>query len=267
MLDILREKLKTYPTDQAKYHYLREYLQLLVLKLIDEYGYFRNLAFVGGTALRILYDIRRFSEDLDFSLVSAKNYDFATMLQQIERQLQNSNLKVAMSYKDQKTVASAFIKFEELLPKLIPSFQASQKLSIKIEVDQNPPAGAKTEFTMVNKEYLTGIQHYDLPSLFAGKLHAILYRTYTKGRDYYDWLWFSGKKIEPNLVFLSNAISQTEKKEMMLDKSQLAKLLSEKIQSVDFKKIKQDIVPFLMDNSELRFFERDIFLGLINITK
>ncbi|MBI4356312.1 MAG: nucleotidyl transferase AbiEii/AbiGii toxin family protein, partial [Gammaproteobacteria bacterium] len=145
------------------------------------------------------------------------------------------------------------------------SSHSSQKLSIKIEIDQKPPSGFKTVFSMVNKEYLIGIQHYDLPSMFSGKLHAILCRSYAKGRDYYDWLWFVGKKIEPNLVLLEQAILQTEGKKLILDKANLAKLLCEKVQSVDFKKIKRDILPFLMDSSELRFFEESVFLKLSKV--
>jgi predicted nucleotidyltransferase component of viral defense system len=199
MYELLKTKLAEYGSDRAqKYNYLREYLQLLILKILDEKGYFRHIAFVGGTALRILYDLNRFSEDLDFCLIDKAHFDFKAMIHVLVKELQQQNFQVEFTAKDNKTVASGFIKFNQLLLSLGVSPHLNQKLSIKIEIDCNPPTGFKTEFTMINKEFLIGIQHYDLPSLFAGKLHAILCRAYTKGRDYYDLIWFLGRKIDPN---------------------------------------------------------------------
>jgi predicted nucleotidyltransferase component of viral defense system len=264
MHEILKSKLAQHGGDKSQqYNYLREYLQLLILKILDEKGYFRHVAFVGGTALRILYDLNRFSEDLDFCLIDKKNFNFKEMLQVVKKELLQYHFQVDIAAKDHKNVASAFIKFNQLLSEFNLSPHASQKLSIKLEVDCRPPEGFKTEFTMLNKEFLIAINHYDLPSLFAGKLHAILYRAYIKGRDYYDLIWFIGRKVAPNYILLNHAIEQTEHVKIELSKEKLSELLQQRIAAIDFKKIQNDIEPFLADAKELRYFNQDYFLKLI----
>jgi predicted nucleotidyltransferase component of viral defense system len=263
MNEVLKEKLKTYHDALQKYNYLREYLQLLILKILDEQGYFQHIAFVGGTALRILYDLNRFSEDLDFCLTDKKKFSFTEMIHALKKELELQGFTVDATPKENKIVASTFIKFNHLLSDFNLSMHAHQKLSIKIEVDCRPPPKFTTEFTMVNKEFLVGIKHYDLPSLFAGKLHAILHRAYTKGRDYYDLLWFLGRKIEPNYALLEAAIHQTEKTKQHLDRATLLTLLQARIKTTDFKKTKKDIEPFLADKKELRYFEKDYFLQIL----
>lgn len=264
MNETLITKLNEFGTDKTgKYNYLREYFQLLTLKILDENGYFRNIAFVGGTALRILYDLNRFSEDLDFCLIEKKNFSFHDMMQTVKKALSQENFDVEATTKENKTVGSAFIKFNQLLFNLGISPHKDEKLSIKIEIDQNPPKAFNTEFSMINKEFLIGINHYDLPSLFSGKLHAILCRAYTKGRDYYDLMWFLSRKIEPNYILLTNAIEQTEKTKIQLNRKKLIELLHNRINETDFRKIRLDIGPFLADSKEIRYFEKDFFLNLI----
>lgn len=264
MFEAIKEKLTHLEgNNRDKYNYLREYLQLLILKILDEKGYFRNIAFVGGTALRILYDLNRFSEDLDFSLINKENYFFANIMKALKQELEKQNLTVSIAAKDHKTVASAFIKFDNLLFELGLSAHKSQKLSVKFDIDQNPPEGYNCEFNMINKEFLIGINQYDLPSLYAGKLHALLCRTYTKGRDYYDLLWYLARKTEPNYLLLENAIWQTEHKKMDLNKNKLKELLIERIGQTDFKKVSNDVEPFLADAKELRHFDKNVFLSLI----
>lgn len=265
MLELLKTRLARIENDTlGKINLLREYLQLLILKFMDEKGYFRHLAFVGGTALRILYNLNRFSEDLDFCLIDKENYSLTDMMQEIEKWFQLQNLKIIYKTKADKTVMVGFIKFPDLPYHLGITHQVAQRLLIKIEIDQNPPSGYKTTFTMVNKDFLLGINHYDLPSLYASKLHAVLHRKYAKGRDFYDFLWYASKKVEPNYQLLENAIYQTEKKVLKLDKTKLAVLLNKKLNEVDFKKIAEDVKPFLVDPSELRFFDKKHFLTLIS---
>jgi len=261
MLELLKEQLKNKP---RKFEEAREFLQLLILKIIDEKGFFQHMAFVGGTALRILYDLKRFSEDLDFSLTSdQKTFSFSELISTLKRELELQNFKFTVTHKENKAVASAFFKFDQLLFDLKLSPHKDEKLSIKIEIDQNPPKGFQSTLTFLNKIFLINIHQYDLPSLFAGKLHAILFRKYTKGRDFYDFIWFMSRKIEPNYTLLSNAILQTEHKKTNLDKKALSELLYDRIEKIDFKKIKLDIAPFLADAQEIRFFEKELFLNLI----
>jgi predicted nucleotidyltransferase component of viral defense system len=263
MLDALKNQLQQYQDKNDKYNYLREYLQLLILKILDEKGYFRNLAFVGGTALRILYDLKRFSEDLDFCLINKTRYSFKTMIDALTQELNHANLPVTANAKDHKVVAYAALRFDQVLFELGLSAHQDQKLSIKIEIDEEPAINYQTELTLINKEFLININHYDLPSLYAGKLHALLYRPYAKGRDYYDLLWYLSRKVEPNFGLLNQTILQTQKENPHLNPKKLTTVLREHLNKTDFKKISKDVAPFLLDAKELRYFNREFFAGLI----
>lgn len=264
MIELLKNKLRDYRSNEEKYNMLREHLQLLILKSLEELGYFKNLAFVGGTALRILYDLKRFSEDLDFCLVNNTKYNFGDLMHKLEKRLLLENIAVSIKYKDKKTVASAFIKFDQLLHQLGLSMHADQKLMVKFEVDQNSPKGYQTMFTVINKEFLIGINHYDLPSLFAGKLHAVLCRKYAKGRDYYDLIWYLSKKVKPNYRLLDQSILQTEHYDPKLNPEKLITALKEKVLSIDLQKLKHDVRPFLENATETKYFEAPILISLID---
>ncbi len=263
MIELLKEKIKPYTTLDEKYNVLRENLHYLILKVLDEQGYSVNLAFVGGTALRIIYKLNRYSEDLDFCLVNPEGYSFEKIIKTLEHELSIYNIKVSTKYKDKKTVASAFIKFENLLDELSLAKHKDQKLLIKFEVDQNPPQGYNTMYSMVNWDYLLGINHFDLSSLFSGKLHAVLCRKYAKGRDFYDLLWYINKEIQPNLKLLEAALLQTEDEHMPLSNAKLIDLLKHRLEQVNLRALSADVAPFLEDQGELRFFEYTIFSSLI----
>ncbi len=210
MIDVIRQKISQASSSEEKFNKTREFLQLLVLKIIFDRKYFNNIAFVGGTALRILYDLKRFSEDLDFSLIEAKGYSFGSMAEALENDLKNYGLKAEMPARDKNIVNSGMIKFPGLLSELGLSNIKEQKLAVKLEVDTNPPKGWKLELTPVSSSYIFAVNHFDLPSLFATKLHACFFRKYSKGRDFYDFVWYFGRKIKPNYLLLNNAVRQTE---------------------------------------------------------
>lgn len=264
MLENLRGFIAVGNTNEEKYNILREILQLEVLRFLDEKSYFHHIAFVGGTALRILYDIKRFSEDLDFSLVEGATLSFPKMISEIVAFFEKQALSIKVKSKEAEAVCYAYLKFDGLLFDLGISSHKDQMVTLKIEVDMNPPDGAKTAFSVINKHIMLGIGHYDLPSLFAGKLHALMFRKYVKGRDFYDLLWFLGKKIKPNLVMLNHAIIQTEKQDMQLDESKLYALLVTRVKETDFAKVLADVKPFLEDEAEERFFRTEYFLGALS---
>lgn len=263
MIDTLKTMLQSYATNEEKFNALREYCQLLVLKILDDIGGFKNLVFVGGTALRILYDLKRFSEDLDFCLVDNEQFAFSSLMDKLKSELALYNIDTDIRYKDHKTVACAFIKFNSLLYQVGMTPHKDQKLMIKFEVDQNAPTGYHTSMTMISKEFLTAIHHLDLPSLYAGKLHALLCRKHEKGRDYYDLIWYLGRDIKPNFTFLNNAIEQTEHIKSNINEDNFYSVLLERIRKSDFRKIKSDITPFLIDPKELKYFEKDFFTALL----
>ncbi len=264
MLDILKDQLKAAKGQEEKINLAREFLQLLALKIIYDNGYFKNLAFVGGTALRILYKVQRFSEDLDFSLVEPKKYSPEDLSGILERNLTQYGFGVELAAKKTKTVHNFQLRFRELLYSLGLSPLKSQKLMIKLDIDTNPPKGHKLELSLVNEmSFLFSVTHFDLSSLYATKLHACFYRTYTKGRDFYDLIWYLGRDLLPNFILLNNAIEQTQHVKLNIGPKTLKAFLIERIDKVDFPAAKRDVERFLIDKSELKLFDKTMLRKII----
>jgi predicted nucleotidyltransferase component of viral defense system len=264
MIDVLRAHLAGVAADQ-RFNALREYLQRLVLQALDDASYRKNLAFVGGTALRIIYGTPRFSEDLDFSLLQPQGYDTARLNQRLLRDLERRGLPVDSSpVKDEKTVASFFIRFRDLLAPLKLAAAEGQKLSIKLEVDKRPPAGAHVEETLLPEPVICLVNHYDLPSMFATKLHAFLFRRYDKGRDYYDVFYFLGKKVQPSLNLFQNAVRQTHPEMQFPDLAALWEAVAKKAESLDEKQALKDVRPFLLNAADERFITKAYLLKAID---
>jgi len=263
MIDVLKAQLKPDMPAEIKLHRTRETLQLMALKIIYDKGWFNNLLFVGGTALRFLYDLRRFSEDLDFSLFDKDGYDFTKIVGQLSKEFQLNGLSVDPVIKKKSTVHGVFLKFQGLLKELGISPLKDQKLSINFEVDTNPPQGSIIQKTMVNKIYLFQMTHPDLPSSYATKLHACFYRTYVKGRDFYDFIWYLGKRIKPNYELLNNAITQTQKSNPGLNEGNIKDFLLEKMGSIDLTQATKDVERFLEDKDELKFIDVETIKGSI----
>ena len=255
MIELIKQRFTKDMSGEEKLNRTRELLQLTALKIMYDKDIFKNLAFTGGTALRVLFDLRRFSEDLDFSLIDKKEYSFKKIDSELIRGFKLYGLDMETKPKEDKTVQSTMLKFPGLLKLIGLSPLAGQKLSIKIEIDTNPPEGGNTNSTIINKTYMFNITHFDLPSMFATKLTACFYRKYTKGRDFYDFIWCLGRKIEPNYTLLNNAIKQTHTKDPGINKDDLKKFLLRNIEKVDFTVVKKDVERFLEDKSELKLFE------------
>jgi len=264
MIDLIRQSIKEIPGREIKVHITREFLQLLILKIIYDENYFKNLAFVGGTALRILYNLRRFSEDLDFSLINKKGYKFDSFLKKITYELKKYGFSVEIKKNSKEPVQSAMFKFKDVLYHLGLSSQKDQKLSIKIEIDSNPPKGWNTEISLVNKHFVFTVLHFDIPSLYATKIHACFFRKYIKGRDFYDLIWYIGKNTLPNFKLLNNAIEQTEKKRIDLNEKNFYDFLKERLSKIDFAKVRKDVERFIEDKNELKLLDRNVILKLLN---
>ncbi|MEA3238391.1 MAG: nucleotidyl transferase AbiEii/AbiGii toxin family protein [Candidatus Bipolaricaulota bacterium] len=226
---------------------LREYVQAHVLYSLQSVRAFERIAFVGGTALRFLYGLHRYSEDLDFSLEQAEGYDFDRLLNRVESDLVNAGFDVTMHPHKGEPIHSAFIRLPALLYEAGLSPHRTEKLSVKIEIDTRPPAGATTKTTLINRHFLLALVHYDIPSLMAGKLHALLSRPYTKGRDIYDLLWYLSRPdgAEPNIRLLQNALEQTGWNGPQLSTENWREVIADKIVGLDFAKIAEDVGPFL----------------------
>jgi predicted nucleotidyltransferase component of viral defense system len=263
MMDIIRKAVQTGATNEEKINQLREFLQILLLRIVFDRGYFKNLSFVGGTALRLLYDLRRFSEDLDFSLINSRHYQFKRFVHDLITSLEQYGLQADITTKDQIAVQRIDVRFKNILQELGLSAIESQKNFVRLEIDSNPPAGWTSQVSLINRVYVFTVTHFDLASMYALKVHACFYRTYIKGRDYYDLIWYLGKKIEPNYDLLNNAIMRTEHTRPNINQDTFKNFLRYKIQNIDFKKIRKDVERFLEDKSELQLFDQELMLTII----
>lgn len=265
MRDYVLELVKTQTGYNAKLNIMREYLQAYILRVMHDEGLFRSVAFLGGTALRFLYNLPRFSEDLDFSTIDEGQINFLNLIKKLKDELVLSGYEVSINYNDNKIVNSAFIKFEGLMYDVGISPLKSQKFSIKLEIDTNPPKDAIFKTHIVNKYFPISFLSYNNETLFAGKLHALLSRKYTKGRDFFDLGWYLSKwtDITPNIAFLNNALKQTGWKGQILLETDWRDLIYKIVQKVDWKKVKEDVDIFLERSLDAEIFTKDNILSLL----
>ncbi len=267
MKEHLAELVRQTATPAQGRNLAREYLQARILAALQRAGAMIPLAFHGGTALRFLYAHGRYSEDLDFALEGDRgSYDFRGYLQAIRAELTPEGYPVELKVSDQKTVHSAFVRFPGLLYELRLSGQQGEVLAVKIEVDTNPPAGAGVATTVVRRFVVLQLQHHDKSSLLSGKLHAILQRSYTKGRDIYDLLWYLSDPAwpPPNLILLNNALAQTGWQGAVLTAINWRDQVRQHLRRLDWQSIQADVRPFVepgFDLSLLRLENLDRVLG------
>lgn len=255
---------------------LREILQEIALVGLWRAKFFEKAAFYGGTALRILYGLDRFSEDLDFSLLTPRDdFSLAPYNQAIQEELNAFGFEVTVSTKKKniKTqIESAFIKantIQELINIGYQEFTISgiakdTTVKIKLEVDTHPPMGFRIEAKSLNEPIPISISTYTLPDLFAGKMHALLCRMWgerVKGRDWYDFVWFVRKRVALNLDHLRERMVQSghfPKNEELSKKMFLTKL-EDKIETLDVERALVDIRPFVSDVSILDSWSKKYF--------
>jgi len=249
----------------AKLNIMREYLQAYILRIMHDAGAFRSTAFLGGTALRFLYQLPRFSEDLDFSLTESSRYSFSDLIVKIKQELTLAGYDVSISYNDKKTVQHAFVKFEKLMHEGGISPYSNKIFSIKIEFDTNPPKGARFKTDVVNKYFPISFLSHDIPSLFAGKCHALLSRKYAKGRDFFDLGWYLSRwsDITPNISFLRNALRQTGFDQDAPLKNNWRDYIYNVIDKANWKTVHQDVVNFLENPSDMDIFSKENLLKLV----
>ncbi len=225
---------------------LREYLQAFVLRSLHESEAFVRLSFVGGTALRLLFNLPRFSEDLDFCLDDSEGYEPVRWMKKLKRDMKLAGFDVTLRWQQRKTIHVAWVGVAELMQDAGLADVPEQKLSIRLEIDTRPPAGAVSATQIVTRHMMFTVRHYDLPSLMARKIHALFARRYPKGRDWYDLLWYRSRRppVEPNLTLLQNALDQTEGVGV-LDATRWTHQLLERLETLDVSQLADDVRPFL----------------------
>lgn len=247
-----------------KLNRLREYLQAFVLRSLHESEAFQRLSFVGGTALRFLYGLPRFSEDLDFSLESAEDYAPQKWLSKLRRDLTFAGFEPTVTWNDRKTVQVGWVRVAGLLQEAGLAGVPGQKLSIKLEIDTRPPSGAALESRVVNRYFLVAFRHHDLPSLMAGKVHALCTRKYPKGRDWYDLLWYRSKSppVSPNLHLLQAALDQTEQTHSWPAEG-WREVVRKRLEALDVDVLRDEVAPFLERPADRDLLTREHLVSAI----
>ncbi|MFO7914232.1 MAG: nucleotidyl transferase AbiEii/AbiGii toxin family protein [Candidatus Krumholzibacteriales bacterium] len=266
MKDYLKEITEKAADSRIAGLLIREYFQARILEIIQESGGFETWAFLGGTALRFIYSIPRFSEDLDFSLSSGGEKDnFTVILKKVEKSFSVEGYRLIIKPDEERTVKSALFKFQGILHEIGLSHHQSEILSIKVEIDTNPPAGAVLETSLVRKHRILNLLHYDRGSLLAGKLYALLACNYVKGRDVYDLFWYLADRTwpEPNLELLNNSLAQTGWKGERITSSNWKSLIMEKLSGYNWNEIVRDVRPFLEDQKQVDMLTRDNLIKLL----
>jgi predicted nucleotidyltransferase component of viral defense system len=274
----IQEIFRKYQTSRlTKKDILREILQQSALLGLARHNFFEHAAFYGGTALRILYGLDRFSEDLDFSLLKPNaEFNFSPFLEGMKKEISSFGFHVELTAKEKESaISSAFVKANTLKSLLmieglssIKGIHREEKITIKIEVDTNPPPGFQTEPKFVLLPTPFYILSYVPRDLFAGKMNAILWREWknrVKGRDWYDLIWFLKNNIPVHLSHLAERMIQSGNlfPGETIDHNKLLELLQKRIVSIDWEQAKKDVKPFIEDPKQLDLWSVKFFEDLI----
>jgi len=272
MNDIYQSMLSEYDlsTDQAIRNATFEVNQQVILAGLYQGGFFDKAAFYGGTCLRIFHGLQRFSEDMDFSLLETNdNFDFIQYFQPIIDEFAAIGRHVEIKKKDKRNfgkVESAFLKDNTDVYDV--SFQTEKSIKIKIEVDTNPPLQFSTEQKLLLEPRSFMTRCFTLPDLFAGKMHALVYRAWknrVKGRDWYDFEWYVRHKVPLDFNHLQERIKEfngcEKSKEQFLDD------LRNRLASADINQVKADVLPFIKNPRELEIWSNDYFLQLASLVR
>lgn len=275
ILSQMLEKYKINNLDNGK-NALKEVMQEVALCGLSRAGFFKDAAFYGGTALRIFYGLDRFSEDLDFSLLSPNpQFDLKKYFSVLEKEINSLGLHFTVEEKEKSTdsnIKSAFLKGntkEHVLTfyndiEGLKNINPREVIKIKFEVDTNPPPYAAFENKYGLLPYPYQVKLYDLPSLFAGKIHAVICRAWgnrVKGRDLYDYVFYLAKGATVNLPHLKARLVDSGfiQNDFDLTGDTLKQILNKRFAEIDFEQAKQDVMPFIKDKSQLDLWCADFF--------
>lgn len=281
MNDAVRQMLASYEIHSVddSLRALREIMQEMALLGLWRGKFFEKAAFYGGTALRVLYGLDRFSEDLDFSLLkSREGFDLADYGESLKRELASFGFTVEIEGRKKQTqtaVQSAFLKADtrtqmitvEFERGLVQKVPRNQMLKIKLEVDTDPPPGFSTEVRYLLRPVPFAVRTFSLPDLFAGKMHAVLCREWksrVKGRDWYDLVWFAAHHPDLHLSHLEQRMRQTGHWQgpAPLTESELRSRLAQRIDRVDMGQIRSEVEPFVKNPGSLALWSKEFFLDV-----
>lgn len=275
-VEVIQQRIESYhcKTLLDQENALKEIAQEIALLALSRSGFFRIAAFQGGTCLRILYGLERFSEDLDFVLKHPdKNFNWENYINNMQNEFNayGYSLTIKKKINLNKPIKMAFLKADSeggLL--ILNDLRTNQpKLQVKLEIDTNPPAGSIFELKYLDFPLPYSIQTQDLASLFASKSHALLCREYTKGRDWYDFSWYISRKTPINFELLDHAIQQAgpwKEENISVTPAWFLKAIRNKINKIDWQEAKNDVNKFLKPRelASLELWSSEFFLSRVD---
>ena len=257
-------------TEQERRNAIFEVNQQVILAGLYNGGFFDVAAFYGGTCLRIFHGLQRFSEGMDFSpLVSDDKFDFTKYFQPIIDEFAIVGREVEIKKKDKKgfgKVESAFLKDNTDVYDV--SFQTDKSIKIKIEVDTQPPLNFRTEQKLLLQPHSFMTRCFTLPDLFAGKMHALVYRGWknrVKGRDWYDFEWYVRHNVPLDFAHLAERVRQFNNEE--IGREAFMAQLKDRLASANINQVKSDVLPFVRNPKELDIWSSDYFVQLADMVK
>jgi predicted nucleotidyltransferase component of viral defense system len=277
-IKIIQKRLESYQcrSVQEEAHALREIMQEVILAGLSRTDFFAKAGFQGGTCLRIFYGLNRFSEDLDFILrLPDREFPLEDHLRRVGVELEAYGYRAEVIDRSRvdSAVKKAFVKDGSqgklLQLRHLKADRSMPKLQIKIEIDTNPPQGSEFEQQFIDFPFGTMVTVQDIPSLFAGKIHALLCRQYVKGRDWYDFIWYVNRRSPVNYSFLGAAINQVGPWSGMAPRVDLEWChaeISGKIRSMNWTEVRQDVARFLRADElpSLELWTTEFFLKLVD---
>lgn len=257
-------------TEQERRNAIFEVYQQVILAGLHNGGFFDVAAFYGGTCLRIFHGLQRFSEDMDFSLLTPDDkFDFTKYFQPIIDEFAIVGRDVEIKKKDKKgfgKVESAFLKDNTDVYDV--SFQTDKSIKIKIEVDTQPPLNFRTEQKLLLQPHSFMTRCFTLPDLFAGKMHALVYRGWknrVKGRDWYDFEWYVRHNVSLDFAHLAERVRQFNNEEFI--QAEFMAQLKDRLASTNINQVKSDVLPFVRNPKELDIWSNDYFVQLADMVK
>lgn len=274
-MEVFNKMLAKYnlATDADLYNATREILQEITLAGLYRGGFFSKAAFYGGTCLRVFHGLDRFSEDLDFSLMQSEHdFKLEPYFNSVIAEFAALGIEVEIIQKQKSGISnieSAFLKQTKTVYSL--NIQSQKNIKIKFEVDTNPPLGFDVENKLLLQPFSFYVNCFALPDLYAGKMHALLFRawkTRVKGRDWYDFEWYMRNNVELNLAhFAERAYQSNHLSERTLSSADFTKMLKSKIETVDFKNAAAEVSIFIKRPSDTDIWSKDYFLHLAEMIK
>lgn len=272
MTDIFNSMLSAYDirTADDQRNAIYEVLQQVVLSGLHRGGFFNEAAFYGGTCLRIFHGLNRFSEDMDFSLLKkSSNFSLEKYFPDIVEECKMLGREVTITRKDKhhfSKVESAFLKDNTDVYNI--AFNTDKVIKIKIEVDTQPPLDFNTEQRLLLQPHSFMTRCFSLPDLYAGKMHALVYRQWKsriKGRDWYDFEWYVRNGVALDFNHLQMRVAEFNG--IKLTQEDFLETLRERLASADIEQVKQDVRPFLRNSTDLEIWSNDYFLQLASMIK